>query len=168
MKKLFFTILFINTLILQAQDQSNQSFLGGKCVSGDCNMGYGVKEYKDGTIYIGEWWNNEPSGKGTLVLSDGTIYVGQFQKGSYNGDGTLMNNNTLYIGEFSNDNPHGTGTIFYSNGNMYVGNFKKGQLHGSGFLQHNDKTIEEGDWKNGTRSGDVIFQTNGYIKRQKE
>ena len=65
MKNLFFIINFFIITGLNAQ-----------CVSGNCDNGYGVKKYKDGTMYLGEWWNGEASGHGTVIWPNGSIYVG--------------------------------------------------------------------------------------------
>ena len=44
-------LLFIITLFIITA-------LNAQCVSGNCNNGYGIKKYKDGTMYVGEWWND--------------------------------------------------------------------------------------------------------------
>ena len=43
-----------------------------------------------------EWWNDIPSGQGTVIWADGTIYVGEFLKGMYSGEGTLLTNDAFY------------------------------------------------------------------------
>ena len=140
--------------------------LNAQCLSGNCNNGYGVKKYQDGTLYIGEWWNDTPSGKGTVIWSDGSIYIGDFEKGAYNGAGTHFTAKSLYIGEFENDLPNGYGTFFMNPGSMYVGNFEKGEMHGKGLFQHPDGTIEEAFWQQGKPVGDIIQEEDKYILRQ--
>jgi len=169
MKTLLFFILSLCISYLNAQESENTQLLpDGSCVSGNCDNGFGVKKYQDGTIYIGEWWNDVPSGKGTVIWADGSIYVGQFIKGLYHGNGTLMNNKeggALYIGEFNEDLPDGFGTMFFSDGGFYVGQMKEGTLDGQGCFQHNNGTLEEGLWKKGQITGDVIFKAENHIKR---
>ena len=43
----------------------------------------------NGAIYTGEKQNNEPHGKGTMLLSDGSTYRGTFVNGKFHGDGEL-------------------------------------------------------------------------------
>ena len=140
--------------------------VSSQCLSGDCSTGFGVKKYQDGTIYIGEWWNEVPSGKGTVIWPDGTIYVGRFSRGMYNGNGTLMTDKSLYIGEFYEDLPNGYGTLFTNiPPNMYVGNFEEGLMDGRGILQHDNNLLEEGIWEQGKVLGDTILKRENYILR---
>lgn len=155
MKKFIFIFPFFFTIILTAQ-----------CVSGNCNNGYGVKKYQDGTLYIGEWWNDAPSGKGTVVWADGSIYVGDFIAGKYNGTGAHFTSKSLYIGDFKNDLPNGYGTFFMSPKSMYVGDFEKGEMQGYGIFQHPDGTIEEAFWKNGKPTGKIIQEDAKYILKK--
>ena len=49
-----------------------------QCLSGNCKIGFGTYKYENGSIYTGEWWNNEMNGEGTLIWPDGSVYVGEF------------------------------------------------------------------------------------------
>ena len=153
-KNIIFTTLLFFVISLNAQ-----------CISGNCNNGYGIKKYNDGTLYIGDWWNDLPSGNGTTIWPDGSIYVGEFIEGAYNGRGTHFTNQNLYVGEFKNDAPNGKGTLFMNTG-MYVGEFEKGNMNGKGFFQHQDGTIEESFWKEGKPIGKVIKEEAKYILRK--
>ena len=122
-----------------------------QCVSGDCKIGFGTFKYKNGSIYVGEWWNNEMNGKGTLIWPDGSVYVGGFKNGLYNGKGTYLNlktNRTLYIGDFIDEMENGTGTKIFNNEDIYIGELKEGKMNGFGKLIKKDGTIKEGYWKN--------------------
>ena len=154
MKNLLFTITFFLVSVLSAQ-----------CVSGNCDNGYGVKKYKDGTMYVGEWWNGEASGQGTVIWPDGSIYVGEFIKGLYNGEGTLLTEINFYVGEFHKNLPDGSGSMFMNEG-VYVGEFKEGEMSGKGFFQHRDGTIEESLWKEGKPVGNVFIKRENYILRK--
>ncbi len=154
MKNILFILIF--TLI---------NTVNAQCVSGNCDNGYGVKKYKDGTTYVGEWWNKEPSGNGTVILPDGAIYVGQFIKGMYHGQGTLLTKETFYVGEFEKDLASGSGSFFMSEG-FYVGEFKDGEMNGKGFFQHQDGTIEESIWKDGQSIGNIFIKREKYILRK--
>jgi len=154
MKNHLFIIIILFTSSLTAQ-----------CVSGNCNNGYGVKKYKDGTMYVGEWWNNQASGQGTVIWPDGSIYVGKFIKGRYDGEGTLLTENNFYVGEFYKNLPDGSGSMFTNEG-VYIGEFKNGKMSGKGFFQHLDGTIEESLWKDGKAVGNVFIKRENYILRK--
>ena len=85
-------------LLQQRKTQSPRRFFkSGICLSGDCKIDYGIKKFNDGTVYFGSWWNDLPSGQGTIIWSDGTIYVGNFLEGEYHGDGTYMTPNNFIL-----------------------------------------------------------------------
>ena len=44
-------------------------------------------EFKDGTVYEGEWdeESDTPHGKGTMIYADCEMYEGNFQKGNHHG-----------------------------------------------------------------------------------
>ncbi|MAQ31394.1 MAG: hypothetical protein CMD26_01480 [Flavobacteriales bacterium] len=155
MKKFLLIIILFSVTQLSAQ-----------CISGNCNNGYGAQKYKDGTLYIGNWWNGVPSGKGTLVWDDGTIYVGDFVKGLYDGEGTLFSRENLYIGEFDKNAPDGSGTLFMKSGEMYVGGFQEGYMTGQGFLHHQNGTLEEALWKKGVPEGKIVQKNSQHILRK--
>ena len=151
-------LLFIITVLLTYS-------INAQCVSGNCNNGFGVKKYENGTMYIGEWWNDVPSGQGTVIWADGSIYVGEFNKGIYSGEGALLTTDNFYVGEFDKNTPNGSGSLFMSDG-IYVGEFKHGEKDGKGFFQHQDGTIEEALWKEGKALGSILIKRENYILRE--
>ena len=167
MKHLLSFILFFTFIITNAQSSQDRYdfFTQGICVSGNCENGFGIKRYQDGTIYIGNWWNETPGGQGTIIWGDGTIYVGNFDNGKYHGDGTFMTTEQFYIGEFKNDIANGKGTFFLENG-VYFGDFEDGLFDGKGYFLDRDGKIEEGNFKKGNIIGDIIYRTEDYIRRQ--
>ncbi len=167
MKHLLSFILFFTFMIINAQsNQENYDFFKqGICVSGDCETGFGIKRYQDGTIYIGNWWNDMPGGQGTIIWGDGTIYVGDFDHGKYHGDGTFMTMDQFYIGEFRNDAADGQGTFFLKNG-VYVGDIADGLFDGKGYFLDVNGNIEEGNFKQGNIIGEIIYRTEDYIRRK--
>ena len=54
-KKIFSVIIFFLFSVCSSQ-----------CITGNCKVGNGTFKFENGSIYIGEWWNDEMNGKGTL------------------------------------------------------------------------------------------------------
>ncbi len=110
-----------------------------ECINGNCVNGYGVYEIDDGNIYIGEYKNSLPNGKGYQKFLDkknGLIqYVGEFKDGQYNGQGigfftlgesfTLGDNFVAYfVDEWKDGLKNGKGFELYSNGDVFFGEWK--------------------------------------------
>ena len=121
-----------------------------------------LKKFNDGTVYFGSWWNDLPSGQGTIIWSDGTIYVGNFLEGEYHGDGTYMTPQQFYIGEFKNDIANGNGSFFTTNG-VYVGEFYDGLYDGKGFFLNRNGEISEGKYLKGNIVGNLTYKTDGTL-----
>ena len=81
--------------------------------------GYGQMTYKNGSIYVGYWFNNVKQGKGTLTSND-----------------------HIYEGEWLYDLPHGNGKCVYKQGNItsYEGGWLKGKCFGYGKITYTDNT----------------------------
>lgn len=45
----------------------------GFCVKGNCENGFGIKKYYDGSRYIGQWKESKQNGNGVLVSGEGKI-----------------------------------------------------------------------------------------------
>ena len=130
----------------------------------------------DGNIYTGEFKNNYPNGKGTLIFGpgqwEGHKYVGQFKDGYFHGQGTyIYSDGGKYEGNYKNGNMQdGQGRFTYPDGSVYVGNYIDGQQTGQGTLiigpgqWHGDKY--EGQFKNGQFHGQGTYTySSGYIDR---
>ena len=67
--------------------------------------GYGEKNYVDGHVYRGLWYNSKYDDEHGELFQDGKIeYIGSFKEGQFDGKGKL----------------------FYKNGEIYEGYFSKG------------------------------------------
>ena len=102
----------------------------GKCISGDCENGYGTFIFDDGTKYVGEFKDGKRHGQGTCTYGKGKL------EGS------------KYIGEWKDGKKDGEGTYTFPSGNTYVGEFKDNLFHGQGTFIHTDGKIEKGLWRN--------------------
>ena len=55
--------------------------------------GYGLRQFKDGSEYEGNWKHNMPNGKGKFKYSNGDVFEGQFTDGVINGQGEMSYQN---------------------------------------------------------------------------
>ena len=70
------------------------SYKVGQFIKGVYNgNGTLMKNEKGGTLYVGEFNEDAPSGFGTMFFRDGGFYVGQFKEGTLNGKGCFQHNN---------------------------------------------------------------------------
>lgn len=123
---IFFTIISINLI---AQNQTG-------CISGNCN-----------------------NGKGTYVFNDGSLYVGEFVNNNMDGFGKLIDNkNNIYIGYFKNNKFDGIGKFERNDGTKYIGEFKEGKRNGLGTQWYTPTYIEKGKWENDRFIENVDFE----------
>jgi hypothetical protein len=100
--------------------------------------GYGRAIYPDGSIYMGEWLNNLPHGKGKLKSLNTTegqdeFYDGDWKAGQMDGLGMQRwRDGTTYQGGFTNGRKHGKGVFSWPDGNKYEGGYKEDLRDGFG------------------------------------
>ncbi|CAD8142794.1 unnamed protein product [Paramecium pentaurelia] len=135
-----------------------------------------------GNIYIGEWLDQMPDGKGKYTFSDQSFYYGEFSKGCLHGRGEfkskegniyrgqwynnrmqgqgsyIYNNGCKYEGFWERDLPNGEGMEWYSNGSVYVGNFLNGEKHGFGKITFITGEIYEGEFEFDDFNGKGIYR----------
>jgi len=83
-------------------------------------------EYENGDYYIGEIENEngKPNGKGIKYFKDGNIYEGNFIQDKFDGLGKYYNaDGYYYFGEWKQGLKYGKGTQYYMNGESYEGEF---------------------------------------------
>ncbi len=103
-----------------------------KCVSGDCDNGYGKYIWTSGDQYTGYWKNNQQTGQGTFIFATGSKYVGEFLDGKRNGTGTYTwADGQKYSGEWKDDKQNGEGIHYYTNGTTQTGIWKNGIYDGT-------------------------------------
>ena len=118
--------------------------------------GYGRLKLENGrTIYVGEFENCEPHGKGKIKYPNGDEYEGEVEYGKVHGKGKIKySTGDEYEGEFEYGKPlHGKGKIKYPNGDEYEGEVEYGKPHGKGKLKYSDGREYEGEVKNGKPHG---------------
>ncbi|XP_021042888.1 radial spoke head 10 homolog B [Mus pahari] len=122
--------------------------------------GWGIRCYKSGNIYEGQWENNMCHGEGRMRwLTKNEEYTGHWEKGIQNGFGTytwflkrIPNSQyplrNEYIGEFVNGLRHGKGTFYYASGAMYEGEWASNKKHGRGRMTFKNGRVYEGLFSN--------------------
>lgn len=118
----------------------------------------GAGGYRRTGQYLGEWQNNQWSGKGTYDMANGNRYVGAWAEGKRNGMGTLWVKRDgklrkQYAGQWHNDQQHGRGVYHYKNGDTFNGEWKNGVRHGVGIMTYTSGDVYEGEWFNDQRHG---------------
>lgn len=141
--------------------------------------GFGTLTRQDGTVYDGEWRNDELNGEGTERCTDGTCfrghyangmrtghgvvtwpegskYSGQFERGKANGEGYLLRTDgSVYKGQFGEDCMSGEGCMQWKDGAEYKGQFLQNRRDGKGTMKWISGRWKsyEGDWKDGRQHG---------------
>ena len=113
----------------------------------DVVIGHTKIVYTNKDTYTGDYYDNQPHGKGTLHIHDRLTYTGHFSQG----DAT------------------GYGTIKYTNGDVYVGHCLKCTPHGFGLMIYNNKNQDSfrGNWIHGISQRSPIFSPkNGFLNLQ--
>ena len=106
--------------------------------------------FPNGDVYMGEWKNNKPNGKGLYVLDNKTRFDGFFVDGKLEGFGTKIKEDSyIYTGEFKKSKFNGKGTCEFEEGVVFEGEWKDNLLHGKGSMTTPDGTKINGFLKKG-------------------
>ncbi|MFH1050734.1 MAG: hypothetical protein V1779_07370 [bacterium] len=159
------TLLTFITLLLMNQYSGLAQYENGKCESGNCENGYGVYKFDNGSIYEGNWKNNKFNGEGKYIFLSGNYYEGQFVDGIKHGKGKYsLVEGITFEGIFVHDSINGEGTITYKDGTKFIGNIINFKMQGKGKIIFPDGIAFSGNFVNDTISGDgkVNFK-NGSV-----
>ncbi|XP_066496979.1 radial spoke head 10 homolog B-like [Tiliqua scincoides] len=120
--------------------------------------GWGIRCYKSGNIYEGQWERDMRHGEGRMRwLISNQEYTGQWVEGIQHGYGThtwylkripgsqypLRNE---YVGDFVQGDRHGHGKFFFASGAMYDGEWVFNKKHGMGKLVFKNGRVYEGEF----------------------
>ena len=134
---------------------------------------------KDGSVYVGEWFERTRFGKGKfycidgsfhegywkngrlhyrgrVIYSNGDYYEGQMVDGIRQGEGKLVSIETRssYVGHWKDDRQHGVGTeTFAENNSTYVGEFANGTKDGMGEFKWGDGSSYKGGFRTNLLEG---------------
>lgn len=148
----------------------------GGCVRGDCVSGPGVRTYRDGSNYEGQFRRRLRHGRGVHRWKDGRRYDGAwaadrrhgygvqtYPDGKYQGtwvkgvptrEGVRSyRNGDRYVGDYKGERRNGQGTLTWANGSRYIGSFLNDQPHGAGKWYDKDGGVRQGRWSGGQYLG---------------
>lgn len=138
--KTIFCSLLLNGFIFgaiaaPAQDVEFTKLPDGSQYKGDLKYnvirdGQGYNKWPNGREYTGQWFNDQPHGKGKLVFPDGGYYKGEFVYGSYHGFGQLKEKDTVFTGQFQHGEQSGIGLLESVNDEYFLGEFYRTKKHG--------------------------------------
>uniref|UniRef100_K7G4W9 Radial spoke head 10 homolog B n=1 Tax=Pelodiscus sinensis TaxID=13735 RepID=K7G4W9_PELSI len=152
-------------------NQEGTSWYEGDLVN-NVKDGWGIRCYKSGNIYEGQWGKNVRHGEGRMRwLTTNQEYTGKWVNGIQHGYGThtwflkripesqypLRNE---YVGDFVNGDRHGHGRFFYSSGAMYDGEWVCNKKHGFGRFVFKNGHIYEGEFINDQIAEYPAFQVD--------
>lgn len=67
-------------------------------------------------------------GKGRLEYKDHSMYEGDFKEGKFDGKGQMKHSDgRIYVGQWVNDLMHGVGTFTWPDGTTYIGTWHQGK-----------------------------------------
>lgn len=83
--------------------------------------------YDVGTVFDGQWVDDEMHGEGTVTFDTGASYAGSFYHNAFNGRGKYTwPDGSYYEGQFRANKLHGEGTFVDNLGRRWVGKFYDG------------------------------------------
>lgn len=109
------------------------------------------KKDKNITVhYLGEISNGKANGGGTGIWSSGSMYRGNWKDNNRHGQGTFeWADGVKYIGTYKDDKRHGEGTYSWPSGERYEGDWKNDVREGYGILYDQDGNVRyKGSWRN--------------------
>lgn len=179
-KLTYILVALMFSLTSQAQDlsdiifgENNKSdYIGQYNYNGKRKNGFGIERYKDGSIYIGDFVEDEVSGRGMLIsqkagisnVKGATVYVGNWRNGKKEGRGVCYDasGKVVFKGKFVKDKFSEsllTGAenqyfVIKDIGNMvYVGEMKGDKQNGFGLVLTENGEFVFGNTSNGVRQG---------------
>jgi hypothetical protein len=82
-------LLFLSLAMLVANCVTMPTQTYKECIDGDCLNGKGVKQFMNG-LYVGEFKDSLPDGKGVITYWQGHKFIGQFNRGRILGQGKFV------------------------------------------------------------------------------
>ena len=123
----------------------------------------GIEEYRDGTVYMGDFKNNKKEGIGIYRWPDGTIYYGEWKSDNMDGFCHIKYfDDRLFTGQIENGRKNGYGEFSWKPTRKYIGNYTNDLKEGFGIYIWNIKSFQVfvGFWHEGKMEG-IGLMING-------
>lgn len=150
-----------------------------KCISGNCEFGYGTILYPNNHQYTGEFKDGKREGQGIYQDANNKKYIGGWKANLQHGEGRKYNSTKLEQAGFwqkgqlientknikgclSGDCVNGYGIYLYPSGIKYIGIFQNGIPYRQGVCYYPDGSKYIGEWVNEKRNGQGIYYTKTH------
>jgi hypothetical protein len=122
--------------------------------------GFGYCDWKSGSVYIGQFKNDQICGKGKFIWSNGDVYEGDFdENGNKSGYGEFRwKSGNKYEGGWELSKRSGHGKFTWYNGDVYEGEWLDDVKAGKGKLIWNNGNSFDGMWVNGQKEKGVMYE----------
>ncbi|KAL4348824.1 hypothetical protein GQ457_17G001910 [Hibiscus cannabinus] len=135
------------------------------CIYSEIVESLNEKAFSNGDVYVGDFKEIIPHGKGKYTWSDGTVYEGDWEAGKLTGKGLLLwPSGSKYCGDISGGYLHGFGAFTASDGSIYEGQWRMNIRHGFGRKKYSNSDVYEGEWKEGVHEGKGVYYWNNGNK----
>lgn len=167
---------------IQAQDiseilfgkESKLSYIGQYNYNGKRKNGFGIERQKNGALYVGDFSENNISGRGMLIskakgisnVPGAVVYVGGWYDGEKSGKGTCYDAEgaVIYKGRFEKDKPAGESVetagsdihrfaMINWQEDLYLGEVTNGNPDGFGLTVESDGSVVYCNIRDGMRQG---------------
>ena len=121
--------------------------------------GKGIYRWDDGTVYDGEWLDDDRHGLGVERIADGNIYEGEYRADKASGHGIYRYaDGEIYERGWLNDLRSGYGIYHHADGHIYEGGMLNGLSSGYGIMRYANGRVYEGQWLNDKSSGHGVMR----------
>lgn len=166
MSRLYFAMRKLFVLILMLLFYKDLNAQNSKCISGDCQNGFGIMVDAQGR-YEGIWKNGQKNGQFKYLFKSGNKFEGTVVNDLIEGEGSYTTSSYTAVGYLYEQKStkgfsitlNGKGQMIYTNGAVYKGIFKNNKLDGQGVYQGKDH-VYEGSFINGIWNGKGVLKTN--------
>ena len=161
-----FTLSYPNGDSYQGQMQNLKPHGHGKMIWGFISDKNATNYQTQGTVYVGQWNDGLPNGKGVMTKPNNSTYRGDFVCGKYHGKGTYHSSKTSYVGDWKEGERHGSGTCINLCGDEYTGKWIYDKRWGSGTCKYKNGLTYSGQWYDNKphKTGKIKFPNEPAIK----
>eukprot|EP01098_Paradermamoeba_levis_P013301 TRINITY_DN6039_c1_g1_i1.p1 TRINITY_DN6039_c1_g1~~TRINITY_DN6039_c1_g1_i1.p1 ORF type:complete len:260 (-),score=75.64 TRINITY_DN6039_c1_g1_i1:23-802(-) len=126
---------------------------------GVCFMLQSNNNFSKGSVYVGEFQDDEPHGKGKQYSATGLYCVAEWQKAKKNGFSySVWPTGVRYDGPNLDNQREGKGKCWFANGDYFEGIYKKNKRNGPGCYYFANGSKYDGNFVNNVRKDYGVFE----------